>query len=106
MTPEEFFHLEKTDPRLTAAMRQVGLRARDHFLAARKAPKPRAALAAILPAALVPVYLRKMDARRADPSAADGVAQRGDEEAALAVSPTAPRGSPLLCFTSPWLTRR
>ena len=60
VTPEEFFHLEKGDPRLTAAMRQVGLRARDHFFAARRAPKPRAALAAILPAALVPVYLRKM----------------------------------------------
>ena len=61
VTPDEFFHLEKADPRLTAAKRQVGLRARDHFFAARTAPKPRAALAAILPAALVPVYLRKMN---------------------------------------------
>ena len=43
-----------------AASRQTALRARDHFLAARKAPKPGAALAAILPAALVPVYLRKL----------------------------------------------
>lgn len=60
LTPEEFFHLEKDDPRLVAAKRQMGLRARDHFFAARAAPKPRAALAAILPAALVPVYLRKM----------------------------------------------
>ena len=60
VTPEEFFHLEKTDPRRIAAARQVALKARDHFLAARQSPKPRAALAAILPAALVPVYLRKM----------------------------------------------
>ena len=59
IAPEEFFHLEKTDPRLIAAMRQVGLKARDHFFAAR-AHRPGAALAAILPAALVPVYLRKM----------------------------------------------
>lgn len=60
LTPEEFFHLGKTDTRLTAVMRQVGLKARDHFLAARQAPRPGAALAAVLPAALVPVYLRKM----------------------------------------------
>jgi phytoene/squalene synthetase len=61
VTPEEFFHLEKSDPRRTAAIRQTALRARDHFLAARQAPKPRMALAAILPAALVPVYLRKLE---------------------------------------------
>ena len=60
MTQQEFFHLEKNDPRLIAAMRQAGLRARDHFMAARQAPRPGVALPAILPAALVPVYLRKM----------------------------------------------
>jgi phytoene/squalene synthetase len=60
VTPQEFFHLEKADPRLVAAARQVGLKARDHFFAARAAPRPRLALAAILPAALVPVYLRKL----------------------------------------------
>ena len=60
VTPEEFFHLEKGDPRLAAAARQAGLKARDHFLAARAAPRPGAALAAILPAALVPVYVRKL----------------------------------------------
>jgi phytoene synthase len=59
IAPEEFFHLEKADPRLIAAMRQVGLKARERFFAAR-AHRPGAALAAILPAALVPVYLRKM----------------------------------------------
>ena len=59
IAPEEFFHLQKGDPRLIAVMRQVGLKARDHFFAART-HRPGAALAAILPAALVPVYLRKM----------------------------------------------
>jgi phytoene/squalene synthetase len=67
LTPEEFFHLEKTDERLAAARRQVALRARDHFLAARKGAKPGAALAAILPAALVPVYLRRLAAGREVP---------------------------------------
>jgi phytoene synthase len=60
LTPQDFFHLEKGDPRLLAASRQTALKARDHFLAARAAPRPGAALAAILPAALVPVYLRKL----------------------------------------------
>jgi hypothetical protein len=64
VTPEEFFHLEKDDPRLAAAIRQVSLKARDHFLAARAAPRPGAALAAILPAALVPVYLRRLPTGR------------------------------------------
>jgi phytoene/squalene synthetase len=59
-TPEEFFHLGKGDDRLAAAIRQVGLKARDHFLAARAAERPGPALAAVLPAALVPVYLRKL----------------------------------------------
>jgi phytoene synthase len=60
LTPEQFFHLEKTDPRLAAVKRQGALKARDYFLAARKAPRARGALAAILPAALVPVYLRRL----------------------------------------------
>ncbi|MEY4707008.1 MAG: hypothetical protein RJB58_731 [Pseudomonadota bacterium] len=64
VSTEEFFHLEKDDPRLAAAVRQVSLKARDHFLAARAAPKPGPALAAILPAALVPVYLRKLPTGR------------------------------------------
>jgi phytoene synthase len=61
VTPEEFFHLDKGDERLAAAVRQVRLKARDHFLAARAAQRPGPALAAVLPAALVPVYLRKLD---------------------------------------------
>jgi phytoene synthase len=64
LTPEAFFHLERSEPRLKSAVRQVALKARDHFVAARQASKPGAALAAILPAALVPVYLRKLDAGR------------------------------------------
>jgi len=59
MTPEEFF-AAKDDPRVAAVMRQVALRARDHFFAARRGPRPRAALAALLPAALVPIYLRRL----------------------------------------------
>ena len=43
-----------------AAIRQTALRARELFLDARKGPRPRAALAAILPAALVPVYLSRL----------------------------------------------
>lgn len=64
VTPEEFFHLEATDARRVAAIRQTALKARDHFLAARAAPKAGPALAAILPAALVPVYLRKLSSGR------------------------------------------
>jgi len=63
VTPEEFFVL-KDDPRIAAAIRQTALRARDHFLAARRGPRPRAAMAAILPAALVPVYLRRLSRMR------------------------------------------
>ncbi|MES2294497.1 MAG: squalene/phytoene synthase family protein [Pseudomonadota bacterium] len=59
LTPEEFF-AAGNDPRIGAVLRQTSLRARDHFLAARKGPRPRAALAAMLPAALVPVYLRRI----------------------------------------------
>jgi phytoene/squalene synthetase len=58
LTPDEFFVLDK-DPRIVRVMRRTMLRARDHFLAARRV-KPRAVLPAILPAALVPVYLRRM----------------------------------------------
>src|SRR6202008_656663 len=46
LTPEEFFIL-KNDPRRDAAIRQTALRARDHFLAARRGPRPGVALAAV-----------------------------------------------------------
>jgi phytoene/squalene synthetase len=60
LTPEQFFHLEPNDARLAAARRQGALKARDYFRAACKAPRAREALAAILPAALVPVYVRRV----------------------------------------------
>ena len=59
LTPDEFFVLER-DPRILAAIRQTVLRARDHFVAARRVKRPKAALAAMLPAALVPVYLKRL----------------------------------------------
>ena len=59
LSPDEFFVLQK-DPRIDAAVRQTALKARDHFLAARRGPRPRKALAAVLPAALTPVYLRRL----------------------------------------------
>jgi phytoene synthase len=67
VTPEAFFHLEPGEQRRASAVRQVALKARDHFMAARQAPKPGTALAAILPAALVPVYLRKLNTAREVP---------------------------------------
>ncbi|HJR56796.1 MAG TPA: squalene/phytoene synthase family protein [Rhizomicrobium sp.] len=63
VTPEEFFLL-KDDPRTASAVRQTALRARDHFLAARRGPRPKTALPAILPAALVPCYLRRLSKMR------------------------------------------
>lgn len=67
LAPEAFFHLGPNEPRLASAVRQVALKARDHFLAARASPRPGVALAAILPAALVPVYLRKLETGREVP---------------------------------------
>jgi phytoene synthase len=63
LTPDEFFLL-KDDPRIASAVRQTALRARDHFLATRGGPRPRAAMPAILPAALVPVYLHRLSRMR------------------------------------------
>jgi phytoene/squalene synthetase len=59
LTPEEFFILHN-DPRMDAVAHQAAIRARDHFLAARKAPRPGAALPALLSAALVPLYLKRL----------------------------------------------
>lgn len=63
IAPEEFFGAGD-DPRAAAAIRQTALRARDHFFASRNGPRPRAGLPAILPAALVPVYLRRLSRMR------------------------------------------
>jgi len=59
LTPEAFFVLG-SDPRVARVVDRVIQRAREHFQAARRV-RPRAALAAMLPAALVPVYLRRVD---------------------------------------------
>jgi phytoene synthase len=59
LTADEFFVLEN-DPRITATVRQAALRAGAYFRAARRGPRPRASLPAILPAALVPVYLKRL----------------------------------------------
>jgi phytoene synthase len=67
VAPEAFFHLEPGEQRRAGAVRQVALKARDHFMAARQAPRPGTALAAVLPAALVPVYLRKLNTAREVP---------------------------------------
>ena len=58
LTPDEFFALEN-DPRIDKVVLRTITRAWDHFRAARRI-KPRASLPAILPAALVPVYLKRM----------------------------------------------
>ena len=65
LTPEEFFATPH-DPRAQAAIRQTALRARDYFLAAFgakrwKGPAERMALPALLPAALVPLYLKRLE---------------------------------------------
>jgi phytoene synthase len=59
LTPEMFFDL-RDDPRVDAVAHQLALHAQVHFLAARQGPKPRAGLPALLSAALVPVYLKKL----------------------------------------------
>ena len=58
LTQDEFFVLEN-DPRIARVTRRIMARAWDYFRAAQRI-KPRAALPAILPAALVPVYLKRM----------------------------------------------
>jgi phytoene synthase len=63
LAPEEFF-TAKDDARIASAVRQTALRARDYFLATRRGPRPRQALPALLPAALVPVYLRRLSRMR------------------------------------------
>jgi phytoene/squalene synthetase len=59
LTPDEFF-IVKNDPRMDAVFHQTALRARDHFLAVRQGPRPGAGLAALLPASLVPLYLKRL----------------------------------------------
>ena len=60
LTPEAFFE-NRDDARAQAAIRQTALRARDLFLEARKSRRTGVALPALLPAALVPLYLKRLD---------------------------------------------
>ena len=59
LAPEDVFVLDQ-DPRVARAVARITTCAREHFRKARKA-RPGKALAAILPAALVPVYLKRRD---------------------------------------------
>ena len=59
LTPEEIF-AGQAENKVKAVMRQTALRARQKFLDARRLGKSKAALPAILPAALVPHYMRKV----------------------------------------------
>lgn len=58
LTPDEFFVLEN-DPRIAKVRERTMTRAWSHFRSARQI-RPATALAAILPAALVPVYLKRL----------------------------------------------
>ena len=58
LTPDEFFVLEK-DSSIEKVVQRVRAHAWDHFQAARQV-RPHTALPAILPAALVPNYLRQI----------------------------------------------
>lgn len=60
LTAEEFLVTDE-DGRLEAVQRQVAHHARVHFLSARRGKRPGRALPAVLPAALVPVYLRRLE---------------------------------------------
>ena len=55
------------DVKVKAAVHQTALKAREHFLAARRLRAPGALLAAFLPAALVPLYLRRASRRWFNP---------------------------------------
>jgi phytoene synthase len=66
LTPEGIFHGgDRT--RMKAAVNQIALWAREHLRAARALPVPRALLPALLPATLVPLFLRRVTRRNFDP---------------------------------------
>ncbi len=66
LSPDEIFAGLGVD-RLKAVTAQISLRAKNHLDAARKLGRPRRALAAILPVALVPAYLKLMARPGFDP---------------------------------------
>lgn len=66
LTPQEFFHGGQA-PKVKAAVNQMALWAREHYDKARAARVPPALLPAILPAALVPLFLHRVTRRTFDP---------------------------------------
>ena len=66
LTPQEFFH-EADTAKVKAAVNQMALWARAHLKTARGKRVPRALLPAILPATLVPLYLRRVTRGWFDP---------------------------------------
>ena len=66
LTPQEFFHGGHTQM-AKAAVNQMALWAREHYDKARAARVPPALLPAILPAALVPLFLHRVTRRNFDP---------------------------------------
>ncbi|HEX3674447.1 MAG TPA: phytoene/squalene synthase family protein [Rhizomicrobium sp.] len=66
VTPEDVF-AGRVSAGLKAVIGVIAARARDHLKAARALPKPKRALAAFLPAAVVPAYLKIALRPRFDP---------------------------------------
>ena len=66
LTPEEIFAGRGGD-KLKAVIHQVGLKAKEKLAAARALGKPGKALPALLPASLVPLYLKRVTKPRFDP---------------------------------------
>jgi phytoene synthase len=66
LSPEDMVAARNRD-KLKVAIHQTALRARSHLQAARRGAKPKKALAAFLPAALVPLYLKRMTRPWFDP---------------------------------------
>lgn len=66
LSPDEIFAGQGGE-KLKAVMAQLSLRAQDHLKAARKLGRPKRALAAFLPLALVPGYLRMIARAGFDP---------------------------------------
>ncbi|MBV9542065.1 MAG: squalene/phytoene synthase family protein [Alphaproteobacteria bacterium] len=66
LTPEEIFHGGER-AKVKAAVNQMALWAGEHCAVAKKLRVPKALLPAFLPASLVPLFLRRVTKRAADP---------------------------------------
>jgi phytoene synthase len=75
------------DVKVKAAVSQAALKAREHWLAARRLRAPRGLLPAFLPAALVPLYLKRSTRKGFDPLKHSGdVPQHRKQMALLAAA--------------------